>query len=548
MSIILPLNKIIYSHCLEGMKSLPDNCADCCVTDPPYLLEFMGKDWDKANVVDPEFGYWFAGFTDGEGCFRIHKTHGKTSTTYTCTFQIKLRDDDDLILQTICRQLKIGHICSVKGEGNSKDQSAFVVHSKAECLKLREVFNSFPLRAKKQRDFIQWSKHLDLWVKHEYGADKTELERSYEDMKLARSYENTKPPMNKQAFFHYLWAKEVLRVLKPGAHMFFACGTRTQHRMTQGVEDAGFEIRDVISWHYGSGFPKSLDISKAIDKAAGAERQITKPGQLKPAEFSGKFDNSTSSVRQRQDEPTTEGAKQWDGWGTALKPATEFWTLARKPLSENTIAANVIKHGTGSLNIDSCRIPFRDPKDKESATWGTGVNIIGGNYAGGNGKSDGSRKNIEANESGRFPANVILDEFMAAEMDKQSGQLTSGKPSGKRNVANKNVFGSCSTGGDITGYGDTGGASRFFYVAKPSPEERGNTTHPTVKPQTLIQYLIKLICPIEPGRIVLEPFAGSGSHCIASRKLGLDFIAYEIEEHSCNEANERLTKEMGLFI
>lgn len=399
--------------------------------------------------------------------------------------------------------------------------------------------------------------------------------------------------------------------------MLFACGTRTQHRMAQGVEDAGFEIRDVICWHYGSGFPKSLDISKAIDKRNGryfdqsfkdycnkcrtakgyslsvvnelmgtaltgggfasctmgdkgdnelptlenyvrlkeilsmderfdeliettsAEREVI--GQRKMGfipdgnKVYGKYSGDTAITAAAR-----EDAKHWAGWGTALKPATEFWTLARKPLSESTIAANVVMHGTGGLNIDACRIGTERP-----ATRNVPGKFKEFKQQDGRKRGDSCEADSET-DKGRFPANVILDEFMGEEMDKQSGQLTSGKPCGKRNASNK-IYGQYAPGQDVTGYGDTGGASRFFYVAKPSPEERGNTTHPTVKPQTLIQYLIKLICPIEPGRIVLDPFAGSGSHCIAARKLGLDFIAYEIEEHSCNEANERLENELGLF-
>lgn len=427
--------------------------------------------------------------------------------------------------------------------------------------------------------------------------------------------------------------EEVYRVMKPGGHIEVACGTRTQHRMVCNIEDAGFEIRDVIAWHYGSGFPKSMNISKAIDKKSeenqgaifakiecgkwlrkrrielnlstkqvaehfpsitggitgcvsnweggeiptwehfskikailslgneydylikdrpdnyiAAEREVI--GQCRPGfhagsnrvygQFSGDG-NITASA--------TDAAKQWEGWGTALKPATEFWTLARKPISEGTVAANILRWGVGGLNIDACRIPFQNEEDFKSATYGTGTNIIGGNYAGGKHKIDSDRKKLEANRKGRFPANVILDDFMAEEMDRQSGQLTSGQPVGKdsADTKSKHVYGKFAGGRDLTGYGDTGGASRFFYVAKPSSEERGGSSHPTIKPQELIQYLIKLICPIEPGRTVLEPFAGSGAHCIAARKLGLDFYAAEIGEKECREANDRLAKEMGLF-
>jgi len=157
--------------------------------------------------------------------------------------------------------------------------------------------------------------------------------------------------------------QEAMRVLKPGGHALIACGTRTQHRMVVNIEDAGFEIRDVVSWLYGSGFPKSLNVSKAIDKAAGAEREVVgkhiRLGDKRSYETNGDsvFGNTTTPEITA---PATEAAKQWDGWGTALKPACEFFTLCRKPLSEKTIAANVLKWGTGGINVDGCRVAAPD--------------------------------------------------------------------------------------------------------------------------------------------------------------------------------------------
>lgn len=429
-----------------------------------------------------------------------------------------------------------------------------------------------------------------------------------------------------------IW-KEVLRVLKPGAHILVACGTRTQHRMAVNIEDAGFEIRDVICWHYGQGFPKNLDISKAIDSRGGqniswfgkflrhyrtlrgmSQRDLCERGKwydkvnhggavtnwelgynlptvdqynkliqildlpaknLEAAEREviGKYSGDMGGLGGQRlgisggDITLAKSSEsiKWCGWGTALKPATEFWTLARKPISEKNIAANVIEHGTGGLNIDACRIESPDIEAGKEYTVkrlkpGATLEKSGGNWRP---EEDDAKTFTGISKNGRFPANVILDDFMAQEMDIQSGELTSGKPSGKRNAGNKNVFGACSTGGDLNGYGDTGGASRFFkvvswseedrelerfyYCAKPSSKERGDTSHPTVKPQTLIQYLIKLICPIEPGRVMLEPYAGSGSHCLAAHKLGIDFMGMEMDEKNYNEANERLKKELGLF-
>jgi len=242
--------KLLLGDCLESMRNLADNSVDSIVTDPPYLIDFMSKDWDSATI-DPAFGHYIAGLVDGEGCFRIHKAHGASSTTYTCEFGLKLRDDDSLILNQIHRVLKIGRLNECKGEGTSKPQLKWSVNNIDDCKKLRSFFENFPLRAKKQKDFVHWCKHLDLWSAHTRGADKTALKESYEEMKEVRAYENTKAPMNKDAFFHYLWAKEAFRVLKPGGHILAFSGTRTYHRMVQGIEDAGFEIRDQIMWIYG---------------------------------------------------------------------------------------------------------------------------------------------------------------------------------------------------------------------------------------------------------------------------------------------------------
>jgi len=370
--------------------------------------------------------------------------------------------------------------------------------------------------------------------------------------------------------------KEVYRVLKPGGHMLVACGTRTQHRMVVNIEDAGFEIRDIITWHYGEGFPKSMDISKQIDKEAGAERVVLGINHAaaarnpRPRKISGQNRNFGEDKRCGEDfsitKAATNAAKAWDGWGTAIKPATEFWTLARKPISEKTVAANVLRWGVGALNIDACRIPFQNDSDFKSATFGTGTNIIGGNYAGGNHKLDSDRKNIEANRRGRFPANIILDQFMAAEMDVQSGERKAGgSVSGNEaSLPAKNVYGEYGRR-SFQAHGDSGGASRFFkvikwteedrfwerffYVPKPSPEERkAYNNHPTVKPLALMHYLIKMICPIEPGRVILDPFAGSGTTLIAARQLGLDFVAYEMEAAHIPIIEQRLKDFLGLFI
>lgn len=335
--------------------------------------------------------------------------------------------------------------------------------------------------------------------------------------------------------------KAAYRTLKPGGYMLIACGTRTQHRMVVNIEDAGFEIRDVITWHYGSGFPKSLDISKAIDKASGAEREVISEGKPVKRIIPGADQNKTGSwikdngryFTPKETIAATEGAQEWEGWGTALKPATEFWTLCRKPLSENTVAENVLKHGTGGINIDACRIEFTNEKDKKSAVWGRGTDILGGNYVGATHTS--GKENIEPNNKGRFPANLILDDFMAAELDKQSEILTTG--SSKSSYIRKESLNNCMSGKNyerpmMDFEGDSGGASRFFYVAKASQEERSKgldkNFHPTVKPIELMRHLVKMITP--KGGICVDPFCGSGTTLIACKLELMNYIGIEMEK------------------
>lgn len=347
-----------------------------------------------------------------------------------------------------------------------------------------------------------------------------------------------------------LW-KEVFRVLKPGGHILSAGGTRTYHRMVCAIEDAGFEIRDTITWIYGSGFPKSLDISKAIDRQAGAERKVIGKRKVTESDIgqsSGWNYLNTSSGEYNYTAPSTPAAKQWQGYGTALKPATEMFCLARKPLSESIVAENVLKHGTGGLNIDDCRIETDD-----SLNGGSGR--IGG-FAGKEQGGELSEYRVIGNNTGRFPANLILDEFAAGELDKQSGMLTSGI--------------------------SEDGASRFFYCAKADQSERnkglkgfenkpfaasnqakaelkrGNTEfennndknsswssinmrqnhHPTVKPVDLMQYLVRLITP--KHGIVLDPFAGSGTTCIAAKLELINYIGIEIDPEYAAIAEARI--------
>lgn len=412
------------------------------------------------------------------------------------------------------------------------------------------------------------------------------------------------------------WA-EALRVLKPGGHLIAFGGSRTYHRVVVNIEDAGFEIRDQIMWLYGYGFPKSLDVSKAIDKRGGSqvawfgpwlrnwreENNITqkqvsalfpsKTGGLTgcvanwelgfnmptPEQFNlirDTFNLPFNSIEEAERKvtgnkstnltpyqniggenksgdiditsPASESAQQWDGWGTALKPAHEPICVARKPLS-GTVAENVLEHGTGGLNIDACRI------EGPPWEWGTQTDIKGSGY-GSKRPSNGDvhAKNLESDPKGRFPANLILDPDAGAMLDMQSGELINGGQNykGRKQTSifgNENIM--------PTNYaGDSGGASRFFYCAKASKEDRdeglegmeaifsptmGNgiggkehdpetatpklNHHPTVKPTALMQYLVRLVTP--PGGTILDPFMGSGSTGKAAVRERFNFIGID---------------------
>ena len=320
-----------------------------------------------------------------------------------------------------------------------------------------------------------------------------------------------------------LW-KECLRVLKPGGHLLAFGGTRTYHRMTCAIEDAGFEIRDCIQWLYGSGFPKSMDISKAIDKKFGAEREVlnrnpnsrencNKSNTLYQSGTVGKTDYITA--------PATDQAKKWEGWGTCLKPANEPIVVARKPISEKTIADNVLKWGTGGINIYGCRIPTDETITNHSRS--TESSKSKGKY--GDSRAQETHQ-TQGQKLGRFPANVILDEEAGKMLDEQSG-ISKSSGSGYNFETSKLHF------------NDSGGASRFFYVAKASKKERGEgNNHPTVKPVSLIKYLVTLVTP--PDGVCFDPFMGSGTTAIACINTNRNYIGFEIDKDYYNLAQKRI--------
>jgi site-specific DNA-methyltransferase (adenine-specific) len=384
---------------------LPDSCVDAIVTDPPYGLEFMGREWDAPwrsgdVVTDPAS---VGGFQDGNG-----------------------------------------------GNPYSRSRIRYGREGGASAA------------------FGAWCQQV--------GA-------------------------------------ELLRVAKPGAHLAAFGGTRTWHRLVVGLEDAGWEIRDCLMWLYGSGFPKSLDVSKAIDRAAGAEREVVGPGAAScqfiergdpcPGHRDAGHSQSGATVHTAATAATTAEAAAWDGWGTALKPAWEPIVLARKPLT-GTVAANVQAHGVGALNIAACRI-VRDPDDvsgwsESGSSESPNRAMSGRNYA----------RDPKPDAAGRWPANLLLDTDTAQLLDQHTGARPSGAVKPYREAHANATSYRMDRDKTYTKDADSGGPSRFYYTAKAGRADRGTgNNHPTVKPVDLMRWLIRLVTPRDG--LVLDPFAGSGT-------------------------------------
>lgn len=365
--------------------------------------------------------------------------------------------------------------------------------------------------------------------------------------------------------------REALRVLKPGGHLLAFGAPRTNHRMVTAIEDAGFEIRDSVMWLFGSGFPKSMDVSKAIDKAAGVSRE--KIGEKTAGWHTSNRVNDDGWKGENEGvrivsitAPATPAAQQWQGWGTALKPAYEPICVARKPLAEKTVAANVQVWGTGAINIDGCRVgaETRTNASKSSAA----RNGFVGGFVGGTVS--------ETRDHGRWPANIILDgseEVLAGLPETTSGAK---KPHINKSIA-KNTVASFLKGldgclRDYTAPASKGSAARFFYTAKASKSDRnagldsvvkvaagvgddrpsgsfneriGKGTvepaanhHPTVKPTDLMAYLCRLVTP--PGGMVMDIFMGSGSTGKAAAIQGFSFVGIERETEYFEIAQARI--------
>lgn len=457
---------ILHGDCRDVMRELEESSIDALICDPPYGLEFMGKEWDKLGDAD--------GFRRSRNQADVGREDlfGRTSRTSP--------------------EYKLG---GASLERTAKSAGGF-------------------------------------------GKDSPTNENAF----AAARVRFGKSVANMQEW-HRTWAVEALRVLKPGAHALVFGGTRTHHRLMCGLEDAGFEIRDCVMWVYGSGFPKSLDVSKAIDKANGVEgswRQEEHPGRpgnrksRKPiiGQVAHATDKNPDGLRHVY-ESSTDQAKQWDGWGTALKPAWEPIIIARKPI-QGTVAENVLEYGTGAMNIDGCRI------DGAKAS-GSGLPPLLFNGQNHRPFHDTAEPREFNTSKGRWPANLIHDgsEEVTGLFPNANGKGHYPRERGLGGIGNDGHKGQSDL---AERFNEPGSAARFFYTPKASGSDRGNktdpalplfgieeeefrNTHPTVKPVALMEYLIKLVT--KPGQIVLDCFAGSGSTGVAALNLDRKIILIE---------------------
>ena len=474
-------NTIFCGGNLEVVKPWPANCIDSICTDPPYGLEFMGKEWDK--------------------------------------FDPKVKKE----------------LWRAKG--------------------------------------YQWKGKTGLDNLPAYMTNRTQLS-AYQE-------------------WFTVWAKAMLRITKPGGFLLCFGGTRTYHRLACAIEDAGWEIRDCMMWLYGSGFPKSHNISKAIDKAARGFPQGTNrvdplnpnAGKYKTQRTEGKRSSTDKGQHfgagpgqfmveqgeKQKDIPITPLAQLWDGYGTALKPAWEPIIVAMKPL-DGTFAYNAEVHGVAGLNIDAARIGTGEKLERK----------LGKTTTSDSGWKSSNRSEIAGKDGGRWPANLILDEEAAAMLDEQTQNVGNTKPHKvKSNREKYEGYGSIThKSGETVNYDEpnTKGASRFFYCAKTSRRERNmgcedmpekrttdgciranpetarkyqansalrKNTHPTVKPLALMKYLCTLLKMPSADQIILDPFLGSGTTGIACKELGINFIGIEKEREYCEIAVKRIAAVPG---
>lgn len=469
------MTRLVRADCVDFLRTLDANSVDSVVCDPPYGLEFMGKEWDRLSVEDER--------TDTRG---------------------------------VVDPLAWGGTQDSPNGGNAYSRSRIRTNAVS------------------------------------YGGDPAAVGRQMQA-------------------WHAAWLTECLRVLKPGGHLLAFGGTRTFHRLVCAAEDAGFEARDTLAWVYGSGFPKALDVSKALDAAVGAVRETgpvdpVRAGRLvnQQADYVTDTGWSAGSRTVTRDPPATDLARKYHDWKTALKPAHEPILLARKPL-DGTVAANVMAWGVGGLNIGGCRTSLDDVPDPSKHVQRQQSNRItweGGEHSG----FSADHVQPTYNTDGRYPTNLLLDREAAQALDAQVGPRTSGKVTREYEPTlekSQSMGAKRRKLSPDTVYSDSGGVSRYFpvfdfdttdeahavdvlrlfYHGKVTRKERnsaGENNHPTLKPVALMAWLCRLVTP--PDGVVLDPFMGSGSCGIAAVQEGFHYVGVERDAAYFEIAQRRVLK------
>lgn len=640
---------LVEGDCVAAMRALPENSVDAVVCDPPYGLEFMGKDWDKldlaarredngAGAAKWEGGGGFSKPGIGERRSEWPSFASKQAANPTCA---KCGGRQRGVKKCSCEVPEWKPTGPRRGTIGKSSHPGFSDPD--------ENFKGFQLAPINASANVKCN-NCGKW-KWDHPGRKCECD--------APDFPNV-AGMQASAMqkWHMAWLVEAFRILKPGGHIVAFGGTRTHHRLFVAAEDVGFEVRDMLAWLHGQGFPKSMDVGKAVDDSLGAEREDAgpKPGTHYASDEAKAISEgraqSGATVHTRATVPATPEGAKWDGWGTALKPAVEPILLARKPLGSLNVAGNVLRHGTGALNIGASRI--KGPKG--AGVWGTSNETTDPERVF-NASTDKDAYRSAADGRGRFPANVVLShsggctlkgtkkvatsvnhhestttiggvrgiysggksvighDYADAdgteevedwacvegcpilELDRQSGPAGAFAPVplGGAKDSRRGIYGDFASQVSSldrgSWYGDSGGASRFYYCAKaPTTErwfwcrvcgdaygdegrhaaherrcascgidyplskhkahsdhdtDRNLQQHPTQKPEDLMAWLIRLVTP--PDGVALDPFTGSGTTGVAATRGGFRFIGCERERDYAAIARRRIEGDSPLF-
>lgn len=532
MNVLIEHDRCVLLHgdCADLGEVLEDESVDAIVTDPPAGISFMSKDWDGdkggRDDLPSGFGPWLAGLCDGEANFDIHKQTRNSGDYYYCRFEISLHADDGGLLAMLKQHLggKVYYAePSTSASPGSNPKVRWELVSRAECARLVNLFDRFPLQSKKARDFAIWREALAVSAAN-VGTSRPDLmEPFWHALRATRPYAGhvTDPVVFKIMQHEHRWVawladllRPVLRALKPGGFAAVWAIPRTSHWTAWALELAGFEVIDVVHHLFGTGMPKSLDLARQIDMHLCTLR--------------GRHCDKNLPKRRKEGDhlcPPHPRRVEANEMRTALKPAAEHWILARKS-RRGTYAENVLEFGTGGLNIEACR-PAYDPEiGPPAAVYSGAKGEASGQIYGASGKYES-----QVSEDGNWPPHVVLDEQAAWCVDAMSTDTKGGAaryfycvkaprsekdegldylPEKTGGAATGREEDSIGTQNPRAGAGRTGGARNH---------------HPTVKSVALMRWLVRLVTP--PGGVVLDPFAGSGTTGVAALAEGCRFIGCE---------------------